>query len=338
VAAGITLRRLALVEFSPAPGDAGSIQGVYADVVVETLSTAQAGGALKALLVAACPLDYLPKRTRDGYVVVPSEPRRRCEHAIEAFADLISISGRCRRSIASPLPWVVFEATTDTAGEWLDDSAGIHELDHVVDIPRASSSLPLEPNFIDGLRDRSDGTVLLAEALAQTHPTGQLRDFFRVFERAFAIPARQLAGPLEALLDSRYGYTSRELDNWIDVRDGATHADVRKRLIVEADVWPILSRIRQAAYDVLLNKKLWRDASTDRRDLWSPTGWTAGPAGDVVIRQHTVGRLEAHLFDQFGAYPTDLQGVVSSLPVGWWAPAVSPQTPERRFQVIPPDD
>jgi hypothetical protein len=94
VAAGITLRRLALVEFSPPPSDAGSIQGVYADVVVETLSTAQAGGALKALLVAACPLDYLPKRTRDGYVVVPSEPRRRCEHAIEAFADLISISER----------------------------------------------------------------------------------------------------------------------------------------------------------------------------------------------------------------------------------------------------
>jgi hypothetical protein len=336
--AGVTLRRLALVEFSPAPGSEASVQGTYADVVVETISTSQASGALKALLVAACPLDYLPKRTPDGYVVVPSEPRRRCEHAIEAFVDLISISERCRRSIASPFPWVAFEATTEAAREWLDDSAGIHELDLVVDVPSASSRVPLEPNLIDGLRDRSDGTVLMAEALAQTHPTGQLRDFFRVFERAFAIPARQVATPLEALLDGRYGYTPEELDNWITVRDGATHADVRKHLIVEADVRPILSRVAQAAYDVLLNKRLWRDASSDRRDLWTPMGWTTSPSGDVVMRQHSTGRLETQLFDQFGAYLTDLEGVVSVLPAAWWAPPVTPQTPERRFRVIPPDD
>jgi len=113
---------------------------------------------------------------------------------------------------------------------------GIHDFDRVVDVPSASSELVLDVGVIDGLRDRSDGTLLMAESLAQAHPTGQFRDFFRVFERAFALPARRLAQPLEAFLHERYAYTSAELENWLEVRDAATHADVRRRLVVEADV------------------------------------------------------------------------------------------------------
>jgi hypothetical protein len=334
----LTLRRLALLELTPAPGGEASIRGTYSDVVVETLLTKHVGGSLKLLLVAACPLKHLPKRTRTRYVVVPEVSRRQCEFAIEAFADLIAISQKCRRSIASPFPWVAFEATTDAGQQWLSDSVGIHKLDYVAQVASASSEVPLNADLIDGLSDRSDGTVLMAEALSQGHPSGQLHDFFRVFERAFALPARRLTQPLDAFLDDRYGCTPAELDKWIEIRDGASHADTRKQLVLEADVRPILARVRQAAYDVLFNKRLWRNPSPDRRELWSPSGWTAAPSGQVVMKQHSTGRLEAQLLDQFGAYPTDLEGVLTSLPPTWWAPAVTPQTTQTPFRVIPSDE
>jgi hypothetical protein len=332
---GLLLHRLAMVVLAPAPGSEGSVESTYAHVTVRTLRTTVAGNDLKVLVAASCGLEYRPKRTAAGYVVVPDRARRLCEQAIEATADLVSIARLCRRAIASPFPWVAFEATTDAARDWLAESAGIHDFDRVVDVPSASSEVVLGAQVIDGLRDRSDGTLLLAESLAQAHPTGQFRDFFRLFERAFALPARRLAQPLEAFLHERYAYTSTELENWLEVRDAATHADVRPRLVVEADVRPLLGRVRQAAYDVLFNKNRWRDASPERRELWSPNGWTTG--SEITMKQHTTGRLEATLLDQFGAYPTDLEGVITGLPSTWWVPSAVPQTPERRFRVIPAD-
>ncbi len=164
-----------MVILTPAPGTAGSIESTYAEVTVRTLRTTVAGSDLKVLVAASCALEYWPKRTAAGYVVVPDRARRRCEQAIEATADLISIARLCRRAIASPFPWVAFEATTDAARDWLGQSAGIHDFDRVVDVPSASSELVLDAKFIDGLRDRSDGTLLMAESLAQAHPTGQFR-------------------------------------------------------------------------------------------------------------------------------------------------------------------
>ena len=332
--AGITLRRLAVIVLTPAPGAQAMLDAVYGDVEVETIKSELRGNAVRALVVASSPLTYRPKRTADRYVVVPDAERRRCEQAIEVVADLVSIANRARRAISSPFPWVAFEATSDEAREWLDASIGIHELDRVVDIPSASSVVPLEPEIIDGLRDRSDGTVLVAEALAHTHPTGQFLDFFRLFERAFRLAAHKVEAPLHELLADRYGYTPPELEGWGKIRDAATHADVRSRFVVEADVRPHLARVRQAAYDVLFNKAHWRDPSTDRRELWTPNGWTRGPSSDVVMVQHSTGRLEAQLLDQFGAYPTDLEAGLTSLPDGWWSPEVQPRSPERPVQVI----
>jgi len=176
--------------------------------------------------------------------------------------------------------------------------------------------------------------ALLAEAL-QGHPTGQFRDLFRVFERAFALPAGVLVAPLHAFLHDRYGYTEEEIEKWRGLRHAATHADVRRRFVVEADVRPVLARVKQAAYDVLFNKESWRDQAPARRDLWSPTGWTSQPSGEVKVLQHSTGRLEAKLLDQFSAYPTDLEGAITALPAGWWAPVVIPTSPERPIEVIP---
>jgi hypothetical protein len=332
---GLVLHRLAVIELRPPPGQTASIGVSYADVVVRTLVSKEVTGGIKVLVAGGVPLEFRPKLTRDQRVVVPDGPRRRCELAIEAIADLVSIAERCSRSIASPFPWVAFEPTSDAARAWLSEAAGIHELDRIVDIPSASSRVELSPEIIDGLRDRSGGVALLAEALSQGHPTGQFRDLFRVFERAFALPAGVLVAPLHAFLHDRYGYTEEEIEKWRGLRHAATHADVRRRFVLEADVRPVLARVKQAAYDVLFNKESWRDQAPARRDLWSPTGWTSQPSGEVKVLQHSTGRLEAKLLDQFSAYPTDLEGAITALPAGWWAPVVIPKNPERPIEVIP---
>ncbi len=305
----LILHRLALLEFRPAPGQEASIGANYADVIVEALASKEGAGTVKVLVDAAVPLEYRPKLTRDHRVVVPDDRRRRCELAIEAIADLVSIAERCSRSIASPFPWVAFEATCPVTSEWLADAVGIHELDLIVEMPSASSRVDLTPEIIDGLRDRSDGTVLLAEALAHGHPTAQFQDLFRVFERAFTLLPGLLSAPLHDFLHERYGYTEQEIENWKELRDAAAHADVRQRFVVEADVRPVLARVKQAAYDVLFNKECWRNRTSVRRELWSPNGWTS--------------------------QPSDLDGAVSALPAGWWAPLVTPKTPERAFEVVP---
>jgi hypothetical protein len=334
--ADLILHRLALIEFRPAPGQTASIDADYADVRVQTVMVKEVAGGMKVLVAGGVPLEYRPRLTRDQQVVVPDGPRRRCEQAIEAIADLVSIAERCSRSIASPFPWVAFEPTSAAAQTWLSEAVGIHELDRVVNIPSASSMFALTPKIIDGLRDRSGGTVLLGEALAQGHPTGQFRDLFRVFERAFALPAGRLAAPLHTFLHERYGYTEDEIKNWQTLRDAATHADVRRSFVVEADVRPVLARVMQAAYDVLVNKQKWRDQSSERRELWAPNGWTSRPSGEVKVLQHSRGSMEGQLLDQFGAYPTDLQGAMTGLPAGWWAPrGTSAKTPEFLFEVVP---
>jgi hypothetical protein len=336
--ADLILHRLVMVDFRPAPSRSINLQATYADVEVVTLGSWDRGGVLKVLLAASVKLKHRPKVTNRGFVVVPASPRRTCELALEAVADLISIADRCSRSIGSPFPWAAFEPTSDAARSWLDQAHGIHESNRMVEIPNPSSTVPLNEDVRHGLTDRSDGVTLMAEALAQGHPSGQFRELFRLFERGFRLSAGEIVAPLLAFLHSAYGYTEKELSGWGRLRDAATHADIRKSFVVEADIRPVLSRIRQAAYDVLLNKKHWRSPSPARRELWNPTGWTSGPSGDVKLRQHSTGRLAAQLLDQFGAYPTDLEGVIRELPKAWWAPHVGEvKTPQSHIEVVAAD-
>jgi hypothetical protein len=336
--ADLILHRLVMAAFRPAPSRSLNVQATYGDAEVTTLGSWEGSGALRVLLAGSVNLEHRPKLTRESYVVVPDRPRRTCELALEAIADLLSIGDRCSRSIASPFPWVAFEPTSDAASEWLGEARGIHELGRTVDLPSPFSPVPLHDEIRDGLKDRSDGVILLAEALAQGHPSGQFRELVRVFERAFGLSAGQLVEALLGFLHSAYGYTEEELKGWRRLRDAATHADVRKRFVVEADVRPVLGRVMQAAYDVLLNKRNWRDPSLARRQLWTPTAWTRGPSGEVRLRQYSTPKLTAQLLDQFGAYPTDLGGVIQKLPKAWWAPRVdSSKSPQRRFEVVAAD-
>jgi hypothetical protein len=207
---------------------------------------------------------------------VPPDARRAAERAIEILVNTVAVAERCRRTIASPFPWVAFEATDDSAREWLEATNGIHDFGHIADIPSLGGRpVGLDDTAVmDELTDRWDGVALLAEAFAHEHPTGRLHELFRVFERAFALPATRVGPALVAFLHPRYGYTHHEVDGWIRLRDPATHADMRTDFVLEAEVRPSLRRMEQAALDVLLNKTAWRDPDPRRRDVWRPTAWT----------------------------------------------------------------
>jgi len=335
--AGLTLWRLAIVAFRPPPAQDNWFGADFGEVQVQTLGSWEADGTLTVLIAAGVKLQYRPKLAGGRLIVVPTPARRKAEQAIEAIADLVSVSDRCARNIASPFPCVALEPHGENARRWLEATHGIHEFDRILGFTNHVSRVVLNDEILGGLTDRSDGIRLLAEAFAQVHPTGRFHDLFRVFERAFALPARQLCTPLLSLLHTRYGYTQDEIDAWLDLRDAATHADARRTFVVEADLRPVLRRVEQAAIDVILNKELWRHSNPGRRELWAPEAWTKNPSGDGVAILHAKGRVEGQLLDQFGAYPIDLAAdVLRRLPKGWWAPIITTQrTQARPFRVLP---
>jgi hypothetical protein len=265
----LILWRLALVTFTPAPRQGSSFVALFEAVEVQTLKTQAKDDALSVLMAAGVKLRYRPKLASGRFVVVSDDARRAAERALEILVTTVAVAERCRREIASPFPWVAFEATDDSARRWLEAAEGIHELDRILDVPNLTGD-PVgvdDAAVMDGLTDRWDGIALLAEAFANTHPTGRLHELLRVFERAFALPARNLATPLGAFLHPRYGYETEELEAWLKLRDPATHADVRRDFVLEADVRPVLRRMEQAAVDVLLNKAVWRNPDSDRREV-----------------------------------------------------------------------
>lgn len=333
----LTLWRLALVTFTPAPRQGNSFDALFESAEVQTLNTQIKDDALSVLMAAGVKLLYWPKLTSSRFVVVPDDARRLAERALETLANTVAVAERCGREIASPFPWVAFEPTDNEAHRWLEAAEGIHELQRVVDFP-SINGLPIDlddADVMDGLTDRWDGVALLAEAFAHKHPTGRLHELFRVLERAFALPAKRLGSPLVNFLHPRYGYKPDEVSGWIKLRDPATHADVRRDFILEAEVRPTLRRLDQASVDVLVNKASWRSSDSQRRDLWRPTAWTKNEFGEGVAHLGTPGRMESRLLDQFGAYPTDLAGVLTRLPDNWWAPKVTPMSEQRVIRVLP---
>lgn len=108
----------------------------------------------------------------------------------------------------------------------------------------------------------------------------------------------------------------------------------------ELDIRPVIDRMEQAAYDVLLNKKTWHDPSTNRREIWKPASGTTSAAGDAFIVQHTTSITEATILDEYGLFPMDMGAGVTARPSRWW-PQSDPRTSETeqfRIEIIAADD
>jgi hypothetical protein len=296
--------RLVTAKFGPPPSGSFEWTIVDGNIEVRPLQTYGVNGGLKALISAAIPLRYFPKVTAPGEVVVPRRERADCERAAERAINLVSVGHGCSRQIASPWPSSVFVATSDAARQWLADRKGLHHAKLKMAAVRTRDRVELDPDALNQLSDRDDGVALMAEALGTGHATARFHEFVRLFERAFAKSSSKLVEPLRAFLSPRLGYTEAELTRWFgELRDPATHADVRSRIVLEVDIRPVVDRMEQAAYDVLLNKKTWRDASIDRRDVWAPDSGTTNAAGDAFIVQHTTPITQGSFWTNTGFSP-----------------------------------
>jgi len=312
------LLRLATIYLDP-PSEP-PIKGVeLGSVRVSTLLSRELNGKLQLLVVAALPLQEKPFVTPEGVVLVPDLPRRQAESAIKAYADLIAVTCRSRRSISSPSPYIAFEPEADDERIWLESAESLEA--GFSGKPGARPHVSITQDLMQGVADRLDGLELCAEAQAQFTASGRFREFIRLFERAFSLRSKkQLVRPLSAfLLPNRAGYSGPEVRDWlVTKRHHLMHAGQRGSYLVESDIAPVIQRVEQAAYDVLFNKAEWRTPSASRRNLWAPEVGTFDPGTSIFLVKGKKASLEFQLFDNLGGFPADVSMSLNAIPDGWW--------------------
>ncbi len=272
------------------------------------------------LTLATVPVDALDL-TGPDQVRVPEVELRSCEAAIETFAHLLAIEHRLGYSISSPSPCIGFLSDSpDQLNELVGRTPVLPGSESLPTVARAKTGI-LDAKAVARLSDRLDGLALLADALGSRSAFAQYFDFIRLFERAFARKASALPELLVPFLVGQkvtaYAFTRREVHAWVKTRKRAAHADKYPDFLVEADFRPLIPRMEDAAYDVLLNKSEWRSTSTARRRLWRPIAGTL-PDG-IFVTQGKQATVRATLLDSHGAYPMLLAGPTEQLlPRGVW--------------------
>jgi hypothetical protein len=77
--------------------------------------------------------------------------------------------------------------------------------------------------------------------------------------------------------------------------------------------------MQNAGYEVLLNKKNWRNPSSERRDLWRPTTGSTGTGSNLFITRGASAALTFEPLDGYESYPLVLAGPVDEvLPRAAW--------------------
>lgn len=296
-------------------------------VSVESITPFEGDGAT-ILLAARLELDEILTVDSENRILVPERPRQLAEGALEAACDAVAVAEGCGRSILSPVPCIAFVTDSRDALEWLNASNGVPVGDEI-EVDTAAALLPEEMNR---LGDRMDGVALLAEALSHNHACGRLRELLRLFERAFALSGKALVRALTTFLEGAHlGYEKTEISEWDKLRNLTTHGDRASRVVLESSARPVLSRVLQAAYDVLFNKESWHTADVHRRAIWVPTAWTLSPRGQLWIKQRSAPTMHVQPLDAFRSYPMNTHfRVANHLPDGWWT---GPLPETHSFQV-----
>lgn len=252
-------------------------------------------------------------------LVIPDEPRRKAEATLETVARLLAIDRQTSHALSSPMPFVGFES---------DDPQAMSRLDGLAVSQRVMSARQgaivnlglfsdIDPQV---LSDRLDGVALLGEALNSHAPLGRYMQLIRLFERAFKLGPGSLTKPLaEVLRPSLLGIDETEVSSWTSARGFSAHADRREEFYLDADVRPIVDRMLLAGYEVLLNKKTWRDSTTGRRDIWRPSAGSRGTGHNIFVTQGKAATLTFQMSDGFESYPLVLGGPFDAvLPRAAW--------------------
>jgi hypothetical protein len=290
------------------------------DVSADVQDVSRGAGPARLLVQAATMLESLPKVSSNGEVTVPDQSRKATEAVIEAVANVLAVFNHSARRISSPQPFVALLLETDEEVRW---SSGLSRFaGQQSSIPTTFFNLPLSTEHLTALSDRPDGVALLAEALAHDHVTGRLHEFMRLFERAFALAPSQCEKKLAQLLEGAdLGYDRNEVRTWIDLRNPATHANdlTQPHIVLESHVRPVIARIEQAAYDVLMNKKILADPSRERRCMWRPIAATASAKNDLILTKGEAASYVMQTLDPFEAFYYDAGFRLPELPSNIWA-------------------
>lgn len=313
------LLRIVTAIFSPDPnlGKSWSIQ--LGDVEVSTMKLIKENNlAWTTLLIAEMEIEF-PAISSDGHVCIPEKERRELEFSLETISNLVSVFGKCKKTLSSAMPSVALVPENNNELGILNATKGMFYKRKTTINPITSNQL--DTDLLNHLQDRLRAVALLSEAHSHSLEAGKFHEYIRLFEYAFALQFSQIQRKLLQFLDPVYGYTAEEIKAWISIRDPLTHADGKKtqEILLDSDVRPYTKRMEQAAYDVLFNKNNWHNRSRERRNVWKPKAITSSPTGDMIIERGSELKLVGQLFDEFDVYPVNLGAVIKDLPHGWWS-------------------
>lgn len=313
------LLRIVTTTFTPDPKQPKSWQVQFGRSKISTMKiSGENNGCWKVILIAEIEIDF-PDITDDGFVRIPDEERRELEFSLETIANMISVLGRCKRSISSVTPSAALIPADNTELDQLNATKGIYSQQY--SIASAAGIDMIDSDLLGHLSDRFHAVALVAEARSHSLSVGKFHEYVRVFESAFALPFSQLSKKLRQFLKPVYGYTSEEIGSWASTRDPLTHADGKKsnQIYLDSDARKYTQRMEQAAYDVLFNKKLWHNRSSARREVWAPVAATTSPTGDILIKQGSEPTISFQVIDEFGVFPKDLNAIITDPPKDWWS-------------------
>lgn len=235
-----------------------------------------------------------------GHIVIPTGARLRAEAAIEEFGEILAVAYQCRRVVRSSDPCVALHA--DHPGEFQSADS----LEKPSSLGRSAPRLldPLvDPEVAELMQDRHVGASLLADALSSESPIERARDFYRLYESAFASGMGGMTKKLYAFLSSspyEMEFSTIEIHKWVSLRGSVMHAD--KRVAFGVDIDPCLIRMEWAAYDLILHKQKWGTTDVLRRPgLAFKSGVV--PSKGLVAWGEAVVRTQ--WLDPFGAYEID---------------------------------
>lgn len=284
-------------------------------------------------------LQTLPILTQNNTIQIPEEPRKELERSINDISNIIAVAEMSQRTISSPHPCVGFRPENKDELSWLNKTNGIEY--NLKMIPSFRFTLENEIKNANLLQDRLEGVALMAEALANLHPSGKLHELMRVFENAFATNSTSLVILLSQFLDnSPFKFNKKDIKFMIKkLRDRFTHADMDTSIMIESDIRPYIYKIEEVAYDVLFNKDEWHNSSIKRRDILKPK---AGVRGDGTAFTYQHNKEFTHigqLLDPFGSYPFNLSGSFTNNVAGIWFKKIGEHnsivTEEYPFHVEP---
>jgi len=273
----------------------------------------------RLLLSAEASLKYRPKIAKENVLVVPDKERSTLEAALHLVGNLISISEFRGRTMSSPTPCVVFIPENQKELDFLNKTNGLQfEANTNHDFKFSLQDIIMKTPLLD----RQEGCEFIGVALSQESPVGQLHEYVRLFERAFALNAEYLVTALHSFLKkSDVVYTRNEIRNWIiNLRDGSTHADKRNKLVYDPDVKKSIVRVRQTAYDVLFNKAKWHTPSTLRRKSYQAPMGLLEDNEPYVIEKNPISEGIVQVMDPYDVFPLDMNTVLNSMPKdsNWW--------------------